>query len=227
MGGQFQSSWELGASGLTAVWARENTRGAIFDAIRRREVYATTGSRIYLRLFGGWQFAPDDIYRSDYARLGYREGVPMGHILPRREGAAAPSFLIHAARDPDSANLDRIQVVKGWIDTQGGAHEKIYNVALSDGREAGTKGRVKPVDSTVNIENATYRNSIGAPELATWWRDPDFDPSHPAFYYVRVLEIPTPRWTSYDSAFFGVPLPPEVTRTLQDRAYSSPIWYRP
>ena len=227
MGGQFEPNWELGASGLAAVWAPENTREAIFDALRRREVYATTGSRIRLRFFGGWHFAKDDIDRADYARFGYRHGVPMGGDLPLRDNARAPTFLIHAVHDPDSANLDRVQVIKGWIDAQGERHERIFNVALSDGRKPGRDGKVKPVGSTVDVKTATYSNSIGEPELATWWSDPEFDPSQSAFYYVRVLEIPTPRWTTYDSAYYGTELPPEIPRTVQDRAYSSPIWYRP
>jgi hypothetical protein len=215
-------NWELGASGLTAVWAPENTRAAIFDALKRREVYATSGSRIRLRFFGGWNYAKGDIDRPDYARHGYRNGVPMGGDMPHRTGTAAPTFLVHAVRDPDGANLDRIQVVKGWIDAKGESQEKIYDVAMSDGRKPGQR-----VGSTVDVKKATYRNSIGDPELAAWWSDPDFDASQRAFYYVRVLEIPTPRWTTYDAAFFGFELPTEIPRTVQDRAYSSPIWYRP
>jgi len=225
--GQSEMNWELGASGLAAVWAPENTREAIFDALKRREVYGTSGSRIRLRFFGGWNYAKDDIERADYVRHAYRHGVPMGGDMPRREGSGAPTFLIHAARDPDSANLDRVQVVKGWIDETGGTHEKVYDVALSDRRKPDKHGKAPPVGSTVDAKTATYRNSIGAPELATWWTDPDFDSSQSAFYYVRVLEIPTPRWTTYDAAFFGIKLPREIPRTVQDRAYSSPIWYRP
>ncbi|MCB2073221.1 MAG: DUF3604 domain-containing protein [Novosphingobium sp.] len=227
MSGAIARNWELGASGLTAVWAPENTREAIFDALRCREVYATSGSRIRLRFFGGWGFAKGDIDRADYARFAYRHGVPMGGDLPRSASAGAPTFLIHAARDPDSANLDRAQVIKGWIDAKGERHEKIFNVALSDGRKVGKDGKVKPVGSTVDAKTATYRNSIGDPELATWWRDPEFDPTQPAFYYVRVLEIPRPRWTTYDAAFFGRDPSPDAPVSIQDRAYSSPIWYRP
>ncbi len=215
-------NWELGASGLTAVWAPENTREAIFDALKRREVYATSGTRIRLRFFGGWNYAKGDIDRPDYARHGYRNGVPMGGDMPHRTGTTAPTSLVHAVRDPDGANLDRIQVVKGWIDTNGEPQEKIYDIAMSDGRKQGQK-----VGSTVDVKNATYSNSIGAPELAAWWSDPEFDASQRAFYYVRVLEIPTPRWTTYDAAFFGFDLPTNIPRTVQDRAYSSPIWYRP
>jgi hypothetical protein len=225
--GQSEVNWELGASGLAAVWPPENTREAIFDAFRRREVYATSGSRIRLRFFGGWNFARDDIERADYARHGFSHGVPMGGDMPRRDGANPPTFLVHAARDPDAANLDRVQVVKGWLDAEGKTREKVYNVALSDGRKPDRNGKVAPVGSTVDAKSASYRNSIGDPELATWWSDPDFDASQPAFYYVRVLEIPTPRWTTYDSAWFRTDLPNEIPRTVQDRAYSSPIWYRP
>jgi hypothetical protein len=220
-----ETNWELGASGLAAVWAPENTREAIFDALRRREVYATTGTRIRLRFFGGWNFAANDIERADYARLGYRQGVPMGSDLVRRTGAAAPTFLIHAVRDPLAANLDRVQVVKGWVDAAGRGHERIYDVAHPMPR--GGRDRGVPAGSNVDLKTATYRNSIGAPELATWWRDPDFKPGEAAFYYVRVLEIPTPRWTTYDAAYFRTPLAPQIPRLVQERAYSSPIWYRP
>lgn len=227
MSAVLQESWELSASGLAAVWAPENTREAIFDALMRRETYGTTGSRIRLRFFGGYDFAKGDIDRPDYARLGYRRGVPMGGDLGRATNNAAPSFIIHAVRDPDGANLDRVQVVKGWLDAKGRTHEKVYDVALSDNRKVGPDGKVPPVGSTVDIARATYTNAIGDPELATWWRDPDFDASQPAFYYVRVLEIPRPRWTTYDMAYFGIEMPAEVPRTVQDRAYSSPIWYHP
>ncbi len=217
---------ELAAAGLTAVWARENTREAIFDALRRREVYATTGTRIGLRFFGGWNFVAADIHRPDYDRHGYRNGVAMGGELSQCSGDCAPAFLVHAARDPRGAFLDRIQIVKGWVEDDGVAREKIYDVALSDRRRR-QGDRVAEVGSSVDIEAATYSNSIGAPELAAWWRDPEFDPKHAAFYYVRVLEIPTPRWTTYDAAFYGSALPDDVPATLQERAYSSPIWYQP
>ncbi|GGC16580.1 hypothetical protein GCM10011371_00010 [Novosphingobium marinum] len=222
-----QESWELGASGLAAVWAPENTREAIFDALMRRETYGTTGSRIRLRFFGGYDYVRGDIDRPDYARVGYSKGVPMGSDLARDAGGKAPSFMVHAVRDPDGPNLDRVQVVKGWLGKDGKTHEKVYDVALSDGRRVGADGKAPPVGNTVDIADASYRNSIGDPELATWWTDPDFDPSQPAFYYVRVLEIPRPRWTTHDMKFFGITLPDRVPRTVQDRAYSSPIWYRP
>jgi hypothetical protein len=216
------------ASGLMAVWARANTRGDIFDAMLRKEVYATTGTRIRVRVFAGWDFRAEDLHASDFTRLGYGGGVPMGGDLRKAPGGKAPSFLIRALRDPDGANLDRIQVIKGWLDAEGETHERVHDVAVSDGRTIGADGRCRePVGSTVNVEKATWTNAIGDAELATHWTDPDFDPMQSAFYYVRVLEIPTPRWTTYDAAFFGIPRPDNVPATVQDRAYTSPIWYAP
>ncbi|MGB5815964.1 MAG: DUF3604 domain-containing protein, partial [Thermoanaerobaculia bacterium] len=216
------------ASGLTAVWARENTREAIFDALQRKEVYATTGTRIRVRVFGGWDFEADDLVGSDFIAEGYRRGVPMGGDLWEAPAGTAPSFMIRALRDPDGANLDRVQVIKGWLDAQNELHERIYDVAVSAGRTVGADGRCKqPVGNTVDIPTATFTNSIGEVVLASHWTDPDFDPAEHAFYYVRVLEIPTPRWTTYDAAFFGIPLPDTVPATIQDRAYTSPIWYTP
>jgi len=216
------------ASGLTAVWARENTRGEIFDAMKRKEVYATTGTRITVRVFGGWDFGPDEVMRPDFISQGYRRGVPMGGDLRDAPEGGAPRFMIRALRDPDGANLDRIQVIKGWLDDKGDAQERIYDVAVSDGREIGDDGRTRqPVGNTVDIATATYTNSIGDAFLVAHWQDPDFDPAAHAFYYVRVLEIPTPRWTTFDAAFFGIDLPDNVPATLQDRAYTSPIWFTP
>jgi hypothetical protein len=216
------------ASGLTAVWARENTREALFDAMKRKEVYATTGTRIRVRVFGGWDFMPEDITTGDFAAKGYRHGVPMGGELHQAPSGKTPSFLIRALRDPDGANLDRVQVIKGWLDAKGETHERIYDVAVADGRTAGADGRCRePVGNTVDISTATFSNTIGDPLLAAHWTDPDFDPKESAFYYVRVLEIPTPRWTTYDAAFFGIDLPDSVPATIQDRAYTSPIWYTP
>ena len=217
-----------GASGLTAVWARENTRGDIFDSMRRKEVYATTGTRIRVRVFGGWDFQPEDITTADFAVKGYRNGVPMGGDLMSAPAGKAPKFLVRALRDPDGANLDRVQIIKGWLDKDGKTHERIYDIAVSDGRAVREDGRArKPVGSTVDVEKATYTNTIGDAILATHWEDPDFDPAEPAFYYVRVLEIPTPRWTTYDAVFYGIKRPDNVPATVQDRAYTSPIWYTP
>ena len=216
------------ASGLTGVWARENTRDEIFDALVRKEIYATTGTRIRVRLFAGWDFKPGDEQVADFAGLGYTRGVPMGGRLHAAPKGAAPSFIVRALRDPDWANLDRIQVIKGWVDADGKAKERIYDIAVSDGRKIGTDGRARtPVGTTVNVSKATFTNTIGAPVLAAHWRDPDFDPSERAFYYVRVLEIPTPRWTTYDAVRFGVKLPTRVPATVQDRAYTSAVWYSP
>ena len=219
---------EEGASGLMAVWARENTRGDLFDSMRRKEVYATIGTRIRVRVFGGWNFAPEDVTTPDFAAKGYHNGVPMGGDLTGAPDGVAPNFLIRALRDPDGANLDRVQVIKGWLDSSGNTHERIYDVAVSDGREIGADGRARePVGSTVDLEKATFTNTIGNAVLAAYWRDPDFDPAEYAFYYVRVIEIPTPRWTTYDAAFFGIDRPDKVPPTVQDRAYTSPIWYSP
>ncbi len=216
------------ASGLTAVWARENTRAAIFDAMARKEVYGTTGTRIAVRVFAGWDFKAEEVTRPDFIAQGYRRGVPMGGDLRKAPSGKAPTFVIRALRDPDGANLDRIQIIKGWLDGKGELHERIYDVAVSDGRKIGADGRSRQkVGNTVNVATATYTNTIGDALLMAYWKDPDFDPKERAFYYVRVLQIPTPRWTTYDAAFFGIKRPDNVPATLQDRAYTSPIWYSP
>jgi len=216
------------ASGLMAVWARENTRRDIFDAMTRKEVYATTGTRIRVRVFAGWDFNEADLHAADFTVVGYGGGVPMGGDLSEAPSGKAPTFLIRALRDPDGANLDRIQVIKGWLDEKGEAHERVYDVAVSDGREVGADGRCRqPVGNTVDVEKATYTNSIGDAIQAARWTDPDFDPKQSAFYYVRVLEIPTPRWTAYDAARYGVKMDDKVPMTTQERAYTSPIWYTP
>lgn len=214
-------------AGYAAVWARENTRKALFEAMKRREVYATTGSRIELRFFGGWSFEEKDAVKPDLALTGYHKGVPMGGDLTNAIKGKAPSFLIRAVKDPDGANLDRVQVIKGWRDNAGELHERIFNVALSDGRPEGPDGKTTPVGSTVDVAHATYTNAIGASELVVVWTDPHFDPHELAFYYVRVIEIPTPRWTAYYAKHFKVRMPSEVTMVTQQRAYSSPIWYTP
>ena len=214
------------ASGYAAIWANENTRDAIFAAMKRRETYATTGPRMIVRFFGGWDFEQNDAYSPDFARVGYDKGVPMGSDLAHGPRGKAPSFLIRAVKDPKGANLDRVQVIKGWRAANGEIHEKLFNVALSDGRK--DQGRsTKPVGNSVNLETASFLNSIGDPELVTVWSDPDFDPSQLAFYYVRVLEIPTPRWNSYDALFFDIRTHRELLKSQQERAYTSPIWYTP
>jgi hypothetical protein len=222
------SSWETGASGLAGIWAAENTRESLFDAMARKEVYATTGTRITVRVFAGWDFEQDDVHRSDFAEHGYNHGVPMGGDLAEASAGDAPSFIVRALRDPDWANLDRVQIIKGWVDGDAEMHERIYDVAVSDGREINSNGRcTTPVGSTVDVPNAEYSNSIGDAFLMGHWQDPDFDADQLAFYYVRVIEIPTPRWTAYDANRFGVEMAPEVRMTVQDRAYTSPIWYTP
>lgn len=222
-------SYETLSSGLAAIWARENTREALFEAMQKKETYATTGTRITVRLFGGWSFESDDVYRPDAVSIGYNKGVPMGGDLPGKPAEVkAPLFMVGALKDPWSGNLDRIQIVKGWVDKNGNRQERIYDVAVSDGREIGPDGRCRiPVGDTVDTANASYLNNIGDAELRTVWKDPDFDPTLRAFYYARVLEIPTPTWQAYDSAFFDVKMPEDVPLKGQERAYTSPIWYTP
>ncbi|PRY20083.1 uncharacterized protein DUF3604 [Aliiruegeria haliotis] len=209
--------------GLTAVWAESNTRGAIWDGMKRRESYATTGPRIRVRFFGGRLFEATDALRRDLALVGYTKGVPMGADLPAGEGA--PSFLVYALRDPMGANLDRIQIVKGWLDENGEQHERVYDVAWSDERVPGADGMLPPVGNTVDLSIPAWTNTIGASELGTVWKDPDWDPARSAFYYARVIEIPTPRWTAYDAVRFGVEMPNEAKMITQERAYSSPMWH--
>jgi len=218
---------QIGAAGLAAVWARENSREALWDAMARKEVFATTGTRIRVRVFGGWDFTESDLHRSDFAKYGYENGVPMGSDLTGAPLTGAPAFLVRAIRDPDGANLDRVQLVKGWLDDNGETHEQVIDLAWSGDRKKGADGKVTPVGNTVNVEEATYDNSVGAATLHAYWRDPDFDPAQRALYYVRVLEIPTPRWTTYDAKFFGVKRPDDVPASIQERAYTSPIWYTP
>jgi len=217
--------WASAASGYAAVWARENTREALFDAIRRKETYATTGPRMEVRFFGGWGFEPGDVQRPDYAYHGYRHGVPMGGELAAGDGGA-PTFMVTALKDPQGANLDRVQIVKGWLDAAGETHEQVYNVAVSDGREI-VDNQVAPVGNTVDVDAATYRNSIGDTALAVVWQDPDFKADQRAFYYARVLEIPTPRWTTVDAHVLGGPRAGEAPPYGQERAYTSPIGYTP
>jgi hypothetical protein len=219
--------WEQTSSGYAAVWANENTRESIFDAMERRETYATTGPRMVVRFFGGWDFDPKDAQTRMPAATGYGKGVAMGGDLASAPAGKAPTFLIAALKDPIGANLDRYQIVKGWLDAKGEVHEKVYDVAWSGGRKAGADGKLPSVGNTVDVANATYTNTIGAAELIAVWKDPDFDPSQRAFYYGRVIEIPTPRWTAFDAKYFGIKLPPEVPMTTTERAYTSPIWYTP
>ncbi|MEQ8206367.1 MAG: DUF3604 domain-containing protein [Woeseia sp.] len=228
--GSIVPGWRLNAAGYAAVWATDNTRAALFDAMKRREVYASTGPRITLRYFGGWDFESADALRPDLATVGYQKGVPMGGDLVNAPDGAAISLLIRAVRDTNGANLDRVQVVKGWLDKNGDLHEKVHNVALSDGRVADAAGNVPDVGSTVDVATASYTNEIGDPELATVWTDPDFDADELSFYYVRVLEIPTPRWPAYDALRYSLDpaeLPADIKMTTQERVYSSPIWYSP
>ena len=216
------------AAGLAGVWARDNTREALWDAMARKEVFATTGTRLQVRVFGGFDYSAKDLARSDFAEHGYARGVPMGGDLKAAPAGKAPTFLIRALRDADGANLDRIQVIKGWLDAAGKTHEKVYDVAWSGNRKRDAKsGKLPAVGNTVNVKEASYSNAIGAPHLSAYWKDPAFDPKQRAFYYVRVLEIPTPRWTTYDAKFFGVKLPSDVPASIQERAYTSPIWYTP
>jgi hypothetical protein len=219
--------WEVSSAGYAAVWATENTREAIFDAMERREVYATTGTRMTVRLFGGYDFVAEDATSRNPALIGYAKGVPMGGELSPDAAGRAPTFLVAALRDSIGANLDRYQIVKGWLNADGTTSEQVYDVAWSDDRVPGADGKLPAVGSTVDVESATWTNTIGAPELIAVWTDPDFDPAQPAFYYGRVIEIPTPRWTAYDAAYFGTEPLPGTAMELQERAYTSPIWYSP
>lgn len=223
-----QYAWQTSASGLAAVWATDNTREALWDAMARKEVYATTGTRLLIRLFAGYDFVADDVQRHDFARYGCQKGVPMGGDLSAAPSGKAPAFVIRALRDADGANLDRIQVVKGWLDAKGELHEKVYDVAWSGDRKPDPQtGKLPPVGNTVNVPDASYTNTIGAPLLLAYWKDPAFDAKERAFYYVRVIEIPTPRWTTYDAKFFGTKPPAAAPTSIQDRAYTSPVWYTP
>ena len=219
--------YQLVASGFTGVWATENTRTAIWDAMERKEVYGTTGPRITVRFFGGWSFTDEDINSRAPAFRGYEKGVPMGGDLDGSEANGAPTFMVYALRDAVGANLDRIQIVKGWLDSKGNTHEKVYDVAWSTGREPDANGVLPPVGNTVDIAAANWTNTIGASELGAIWADPDFDPEESAFYYARVLEIPTPRWVVYDAFRYGIEIPEGAETIHQERAYTSPIWYTP
>ena len=219
--------WEVLASGYAAIWANENTREALWDAMQRKETYATTGTRMIVRFFGGFEFESKDAQDRMPARIGYAKGVPMGGDLRQAPAGKSPTFLAAALKDPMGANLDRIQIVKGWLDSAGALHEKVHDVAWSGNRKPGADGKLPSVGSTVDVANATWTNSIGATELITVWTDPDFDVAELAFYYVRVIEIPTPRWTAYDAKRFGVTAAPGTRMTVTERAYTAPIWYTP
>jgi len=221
------SGWSVVASGLAAVWARENTREAIFDAMMNKETYATTGSRMMVRFFGGWEFTAGDAQQRLPGEIGYRKGVPMGGNLSAAPNGKAPTFLVAALRDPYSGNLDRVQIIKVWVDGRGKRQDKVYDVAWSGDREIGADGKLPLVGNTVDTANATWTNTIGAPELITVWADPEFDPKVSAAYYARVLEIPTPRWTAYEAKRFGITMKDEIPLVTIERAYTSPIWYTP
>lgn len=212
---------------LAAVWAIENRREVLWDAMYRREAYATSGTRIVLRFFGGWSLSDELTSDANMVAQAYRQGVPMGSDLPAAKGADAPRFLVSALRDPLGANLDRVQIVKGWVDAKGKHRDKVFDVVWSGARQPNAQGQLPAVGNTVDLTTATYRNTIGADALATVWQDPEFDPAVPAFYYVRVLEIPTPRWTTFDAVRAELPLPADVPAVVQERAWSSPIWYQP
>jgi hypothetical protein len=219
----------VSTAGLTAIWAEENTRASLFDSMAAKETYGTSGTFIRLRFFGSWNYGGDLVADGDFVKKAYADGVPMGQDLPKMpSGAKAPTFAVWALKDPESGNLDRVQIIKSFVNKWGRPGEKIYDVAISDGRKADAKtGEVPPVGNTVDIKKATYTNDIGDTQLSTVWTDPDFDPAQRAAYYVRVLEIPTPRWTTYDSARNNLPLSELVPTTIQERAWSSPIWYTP
>jgi hypothetical protein len=225
--GQNQQIREFSSAGLAGVWAEENTREAIFDAMQRKETFGTSGTMIKVRFFGGWDFGAADLHGPGFVKAGYARGVPMGGDLKAATGKA-PSFMVMASKDPKSGNLDRIQIIKGWLDAKGGQHEKIYDVAWSGERTPNPKtGKLPAVGDTVDAAKGDYNNSIGAAELAAAWTDPDFDPSVRAFYYARVIEIPTPRWSTRDAARLGIPIPKGLPVSIQERAWTSPIWYTP
>ena len=221
------NGWYMSASGLAAVWAKENTRDEIYAAFMRKEVYATSGPRIRVRFFGSWDFKPGDVDSKKMAEIGYTKGVPMGGDLTRTDSNKAPRFLIRAVKDPNDANLDRVQVIKGWVDEAGKPQEKVFNVVWSDGRKLDARGKLPAVGNTVDLSVPSYKNTIGTAELSTLWTDPTFNPDQRAFYYVRVLQIPTPRHSAYDAVALQIPPPREGPATIQDRAYTSPIWYTP
>lgn len=219
------AAWEMTSAGFMGVWATSNTREALWDAMERRETFATTGPRMSVRFFGGYDFRAADL--GQLVKAGYTRGVPMGADLKPAPAGKAPTFLVAAMKDPEGANLDRVQIVKGWLDAGGKTHEQVFDVKWSGDRKPGANGKLPPVGSTVDVKTATYTNSIGAAELVGIWTDPAFDPKQRAVYYVRVLEIPTPRWTAYDQVKYKVTAPKAATLVHQERAFTSPIWYTP
>jgi hypothetical protein len=221
------TGWGMVASGLAAVWARENTREALFDAMKNKETYSTTGSRMLVRFFGGWNFTKKDAQNRLPAAVGYGKGVPMGGDLSKAPQGKAPTFLVAALKDPYSGNLDRIQIVKVWVDKSGKRQEKVYDAVWSGNRKPSRDGKLPKVGNTVDVANATWTNTIGSPELITVWTDPEFDPKIAAAYYARVLEIPTPRWTAYEAKRFGIKMKKEIPMVNVERAITSPIWYTP
>ena len=227
--GRQYEGYAMASSGYAGVWATANTRKALFDAMKRKEVYATTGPRMLVRFWGGWDFVEADANSRLPGAVGYTKGVPMGGDLTKGPDGKSPTFLVAALKDPYGGNLDRIQIVKGWLDKKGKTHEKVFNVVWGDAesRKLNKKGKLPPVGDTVDVKNATWTNTIGDPELIAVWKDLDFDPSLKAFYYARVIEIPTPRWTAYDAKRFNVTVSKEVLMTTQERAYTSPIWFTP
>jgi Protein of unknown function (DUF3604) len=225
--GQIQQIREFSSAGLAGVWAEENTREAIYDAMARKETFGTSGPMIRVRFFGGWDFTAADVSSADFVKAGYARGVPMGGDLAPATEAKAPTFMVMAMKDPKSGNLDRAQIVKGWVDADGSEHEKIYDVVWSDARKPGADGKLPAVGSTVDTAKGSYENTIGAAQLAAAWTDPEFDPAVNAFYYARVLEIPTPRWSTRDAAKLGMQIPGNLPVSIQERAWSSPIWYSP
>jgi hypothetical protein len=222
-------TWHYLGAGYAAVWATENTREALWDAMKRKEVYGTSGTRMTVRFFGGWDYQSADLNNRNFAWVGYQKGVPMGGDLAKAPAGKAPTFLVAAMKDPLFGNLDRIQIIKGWVGKDGKARERVYDVAWGDAdkRKPGKDGKLPPVGNTVDVATATWTNTIGDPELSAVWKDPDFDPTQRAFYYARVIEIPTPRWTAYDQVRFGIKMSPEVPMTQQERGWTSPIWYTP
>ncbi len=219
---------DLSIGSLSGVWATSNTRAGIFDAMRAKETFATSGPRMAVRFFAGWNYADDLHTKSDMLERAYAGGVPMGGSLKAMsKGGKTPKFMVFVSKDALGANLDRIQIVKGWVDVKGETHDKVFDVVWSGNRVVNSAGKIPAVGNTVDLATATYRNTIGSSELATVWTDPEFDASQPALYYVRTLEIPTPRWSTYDSVRAGLPLMEDVAAVIQERAWTSPIWYQP